>query len=107
MNLKIIPSANRAADMIHALRLQMRRTEVQSGCVQCRISRDAQEQNIILYQEEWSSWEDLERHVRSDRFFWILELIEQSTNTPELSFCDIRETRGMEYVRKLRTVNPN
>ena len=90
--------------MIEALRVWMGRTQVQPGCIQCRISLDTEEQNIILYQEEWNSWHDLEKHISSDRFSWILELMEQSSNQPDLSFCDVHETRGMEYVKKLREV---
>lgn len=102
MTLKITPLQHRTDGLIQALRLQIARTEVQPGCIECRVSQDAQNQNIILYQEEWNSWHELEKHICSNRFRWILELMEQSSNTPELRFCDIHETRGMEYVSKLR-----
>ena len=102
MTLKITPLHNRTDRMIQALRLQMVRTQAQPGCIGCRVTQDAEHHNIILYQEEWNSWNELEKHIRSNRFRWILELMEQSSNTPELRFCDIHETRGMEYVSKLR-----
>ena len=104
MNLRIIPLPPQIEAVIHALLVQMRRVRVQRGCIQCHISQDAQEENVILYQEEWNSWNEIETHIRSIRFNWILELIEQSSNAPELSFSDVREIRGMDYVRKLRTV---
>jgi quinol monooxygenase YgiN len=90
--------------MIEALRLQMGRTQVRPGCIQCRISQDVDEENIVHYQEAWISWEALDKHIRSERFARILELMEQSSHTPDLSFCDVHETRGMEYVRRLRKV---
>ena len=99
-----MPVSYRTAELIDALRLHMGRTQVQPGCVQCRLSQDLAEKNAVFYHEEWKSWEELDRHIRSERFSWILELMEQSSNMPELSFCDVHETRGMEYIRKLRKV---
>jgi quinol monooxygenase YgiN len=103
MNLRIVPQPRRTAELIHALRLQMSRTESQPGCLQCRLSQDQEQPNIVFYQEDWDDWSEIEKHIRSDRFIRILELMELSTVTPVLSFCDIHETRGMEYVQKLRT----
>jgi quinol monooxygenase YgiN len=103
MNLRIVPQPRRTAELIHALRLQMSRTEAQPGCLQCRLSQDQQEPNIVFYQVDWDDWSEVEKHIRSDRFIRILELMELSTVTPELSFFDINETRGMEYVQRLRT----
>ena len=105
MSLKIIPARKRTTEFIDALRLQMGRTQVQPGCIGCRLTQDTKDNNIVLYQEEWSSWPALDKHIRSERFIWILELMEQSSNPPELCFSDVRETRGIEYVRKLRSMN--
>ena len=93
---------DRTTELIRALRIQMGRTRVQPGCIHCQINQDTEEPNTILYQEQWQSWSDIEHHIRSDRFSWILELMELSCNTPDLQFCDIHETRGMEYVKQIR-----
>ncbi len=105
MNLRIVPVPYRTAELIDALRLHMGRTQVQPGCIRCRISQDSEQKNIVLYQEEWNTWEELDKHICSDRFSWILELMEQSSNMPDLNFCDVHETRGIEYIKKLRKVN--
>jgi quinol monooxygenase YgiN len=105
MNLKLMPVPHRTSELIDALRVQMSRTQAQPGCLECHISQDSEEKNIVLYQEEWNSWHELEKHIRSERFAWILELMEQSSKTPYLKFCDVHQTRGMEYVRKLRKMN--
>ena len=103
MNLRIVPPPHRTRELINALRIQMGRTQIERGCLKCDLSQDTGTPNVILYHEAWSTWEDLERHVRSERFSWILELMELSATTPDLSFNDVHETRGMDYVQKLRT----
>jgi quinol monooxygenase YgiN len=105
MNLKIVPQPRRTAELIHALRIQMSRTEAQPGCIECRLGQDQREPNVVFYQEDWDGWSHIEKHIRSHRFSRILELMELSTVTPELSFFDVNETRGMEYVQKLRTAS--
>src|SRR5262245_42061198 len=107
MKLRIVPSLHRTAELVNALRLQMSRTEAQPGCIHCSLSQDPQVPNVIFYEEEWKGWKEIERHIRSARFSWILQLMELSTETPDLSFCDIHETRGIEYVQKLRTAHVN
>jgi quinol monooxygenase YgiN len=107
MKLKIVTSPHQTVQLVHALRLQMSRTETQPGCIQCILSQDPQEQNIIFYEEAWKGWKDIEKNIRSERFSWILQLMELSIEKPDLSFCDIHETRGMEYVKKLRTTHVN
>jgi quinol monooxygenase YgiN len=102
MNLRLVTPTSRTAELIHALRLQMARTQVEPGCIGCRICQDSAEKYVVIYQEEWNSWEELEKHICSERFLWILELMEQSSTSPELNFSDVKETRGMEYVKRLR-----
>jgi quinol monooxygenase YgiN len=102
MQLKITSVLHRTAEVMHALRLQMGRTLVQPGCIQCRLIQDEEEPNVILYQEDWTGWEQIEKNIRSERFAWILELMELSSSTPNLTFCDVHEMRGIEYVRQLR-----
>jgi len=77
-------------------------TQVVPGCIQCRLSQDMRDPNTLLYQEEWSSWRELEKYIRADRFSRILELMELSSTEPELTFNVVKETRGIDYVMKLR-----
>lgn len=105
VNLKIVAPPDRVTAILNALRLQTGPTQVQPGCIRCDLSQDARDPNIIFYREEWSCWTDLEKHIRSDRFSRILDLMEISDRPPDLTFQDVSEIRGMEYVRKLRKCN--
>ena len=102
MNLRLTPPSHRTTEVANALRLQMGPTQVVPGCIQCRLSQDMRDPNTLLYQEEWSSWRDLEKYISADRFSRILELMELSSTEPELTFNVVKETRGLDYVMKLR-----
>jgi quinol monooxygenase YgiN len=101
MSLRITPLPKKKNELIEAFRLQMNRIQVLPGCIRCRLSQDTEE-NAILFEEEWRTWQDLEKHIVSDRFCWILELMEQSYTIPQLSFTDLCKTRGIEYALEIR-----
>ena len=97
VDLRLYPPVSKEKEVVDALRCLMGPTEVQPGCVKCRLSTN----DAIEYEEVWSSWELLEDHIRSDRFTRILALMELSERTPSLVFHGF-ETRGMEYVEEVR-----
>ncbi len=38
------------------------------GCISCNYSVDVEDENIFYFKEEWKTREDLDSHLRSDRF---------------------------------------
>ena len=56
----------------------------------------------MLYVEQWESEEDLQRHIRSDLYRRILEAMELSCRSPEVSFHSVSATAGMELIEALR-----
>ena len=55
----------------------------------------------MLY-EEWEDWPNLENHIQSDAYRSILELMELSSEKPEIKFYNTSNARGMEIIEKLR-----
>ncbi len=97
VDLRMYPPASKKKEVADALRCLMGPTEVQPGCVKCRLSTN----DAVEHEEIWNSWELLEDHIRSDRFTRLLELMELSERQPHLVFHGF-ETRGMEYVEEVR-----
>ncbi|MEW6368396.1 MAG: antibiotic biosynthesis monooxygenase [Acidobacteriota bacterium] len=102
MSLKLHPAPDRVDEVVRALGNLLGPTKVQPGCVECGVYQETGNPGGILYQEQWSSWKHLEAHLKSDRFARILELMEVSTDPPELTFHGIHEIRGIEYVHEVR-----
>ena len=52
--------------------------------------------------EEWENWPSLEKHLQSVTYRAILELMELSSEQPEIKFCSVADTKGMELIERLR-----
>ena len=55
---------------------------------------------VIL--EEWENWPSLEKHIQSDSYRNILELMELSSEQPEIKFYSVADTKGIEVIERLR-----
>ena len=52
--------------------------------------------------QEWEDWDSIETHIKSDAYRSVLELMELSSEQPEIKFNSISESKGMEFIEKLR-----
>jgi hypothetical protein len=66
-------------------------------------SGDIGNEDILVIEEQWPTREDLERHIRSDRFKEILSLLESASRPPEVSFHEISKTTGMGTIKAARS----
>jgi hypothetical protein len=57
--------------------------------------------NFMLI-EEWESRKSLQKHIRSDDFQTILDIIDLAKEPPEIKFNKVSLVRGFEMVKKLR-----
>ena len=56
---------------------------------------------MIIF-EEWENWPSLEKHIQSDSYRKILELMGLSSEQPEIKFYSVADTKGMEVIKRLR-----
>jgi len=77
-------------------------TRLEEGCVSCRLYRDVQEERALMLEQIWASEEDLERHLRSDKFLAVLLAIEMATEFPEVRFDVISHSTGIDTIEKVR-----
>jgi quinol monooxygenase YgiN len=64
--------------------------------------QDTNTPDIMMLFEEWKDWDSLENHIRSDTYRSILELMELSSEQPEIKLSTVSRTKGMEVIEKLR-----
>ena len=68
---------------------------------ECRASwicQDVKNDHALVYLVQWDSQEDLEAHLRSERFRRLLPYIEMSVEPPVVSFGSIEHIRGIEFL---------
>ena len=97
----IIPQKKRKEALI-ILRSMIERTELEPGCINCRLYQDVLEERALMLEETWASEKDLESHLRSDKFFAVLLVVEMATEFPEIRFNVISHSTGIETIEKAR-----
>ena len=94
--------AEKREDVLQILRMMMEPTRVQPGCMSLHSYQDIENETRLCLIEEWKSRSDLERHIRSDGYRKLIELMEMSADNPELLFHSISKTEGLEVVSAIR-----
>lgn len=72
--------------------------DVSEGCCACRIYQDLDDHNALTCLQLWRSREDLEAHLRSERFRRLIPYIEVSTQRPEVNFSALRKLRSERFL---------
>lgn len=93
-------SGRAAAHLLESFRYLVVRTRLEPGCLEC--STWADPEPFIHYIEEWASEADLRRRVQSERFLWLLTLLESASEAPSVHFDFVTSTRGLDYVEEVR-----
>jgi quinol monooxygenase YgiN len=78
-------------------------TQVQPGCLSCRLFQNWQDLDELLVEASWATEEDLIRHLQSDAYKLLLLMMEASRIPPVLRFCTVQDIHGMELVEAART----
>jgi quinol monooxygenase YgiN len=100
--LTIFAHPNRREEMVRSIRMLMRSSRLDSGCLDCRLYSDVADPNALTLIEEWATQSDMERRLRSAAYGQLLQLVELSRQPPETVFHTITETSGIEAIQQNR-----
>ncbi len=104
--LKIAARTKGMPAMVQALATVMGQATLQRGCVDCRLYTETGDPNSLCYLEQWSTLQDLDFQLRSQRFGMLLAIMETAPQAPALEVRTIADQRGLEYVRSIRLASP-
>ena len=95
---RVVAPAEKRKEVLYVLMCLKGPTEVARGCQGCRILQDADNENVLTYLGRWDTLEDVEEHLRSERFRRLLPYIELSVEAPEVEFATIQKVHGIELL---------
>jgi hypothetical protein len=70
------------------------------------MARDADEEGVLRYTEEWSSEDAFRRHVQSEEFWPILIALELCSTEPQVRIGNLAVRGGLDLLLQLRDVPP-
>lgn len=77
-------------------------TENVKGCLSCQVFSDIEEKNVFSLVEEWETREDLDDHIKSDRFSVLLGTKSLLCEPPQIQIHTVSHSEGMEAVHSVR-----
>jgi quinol monooxygenase YgiN len=78
-------------------------TENARGCLSCHGFSDIEEKNVFSLIEKWETREDLEDHIKSERFSVLLGTKSLLCEPPQIEIHTVSLSEGMETVNAART----
>ena len=90
-------------EAVKILKSVAQQCRVHPGCLGCNLYDDVQEAQVLLYEEMWKNEEDLERHLRSERYRDVLLVMEMALQHPEVRFNTVSASTGFETIEKARS----
>jgi quinol monooxygenase YgiN len=95
-------SSKKVGEALRILRSLAEQSRVQPGCLGSQVYRNGQEDNVLMFEQQWSNEADLEHYLRSDDYQKVLLLLEMATKEPEIRFDTILSSTGIETIEKAR-----
>jgi quinol monooxygenase YgiN len=95
---RIVAPENKREEILDVLRSRKGPPEAARGCRACRILQDVEDNHVLTYLVQWDTQEEIEEHLRSERFRRLLPYIEMSLEPPQIGFSTIDEVRGIEFL---------
>jgi len=100
--IRMLIPLGKQSDALEILGSLAEEIQFEPGCISCRIYRGVQEARTIMLDELWLSEEDLQHHLRSERYRKILLVIEMAAELPEIRFDMIAQSSGVEAIEQAR-----
>jgi quinol monooxygenase YgiN len=104
-SLRIVVRAAKREELRRALAAWIGPTQVESGCMDCRILQEAQEPHSFCYEAQWKTPDDLMRHLRSEHYKRLLVLMDLGEEPPVVQFHTVTETKGLDLIQHARNVS--
>jgi quinol monooxygenase YgiN len=76
--------------------------QFEPGCICSRLYRGVEDARAILLEELWTSDEDVQHHLRSEKYHKILLVVEMAAEPPEIRFDSIAHSSGVETIEQAR-----
>ena len=101
--IRMLIPAEKQSEALEILGSIIEQTQFEPGCVSCRIYRGVEDARAIMLEELWMSEEDVQRHLRSDKYYKVLLVVEMAAEPPEIRFDSIKHSGGVETIEQART----
>ena len=104
LTISVNARSNKRNELLSAFRLITGQIRREMDCLDCRLSQDIDNENVISIEETWEHRSSLDEHFRSDIFSTLLGAVKLLGKTHEIRINGSSQTEGLEVVRRARGI---
>ena len=101
--IELVPVPGKRAEILDLLRFSVDQAKSRRGCFGSGVYEACNETRTILYLEQWGSDKEMNRHVQSDPYRSVLNVLDLAASPPAISFHEISGTKSMDLIEALRS----
>jgi len=101
ITMNVLPEKQK--EVKETLRSMIESTGKEKGCLSYDVFCDIEDKNVFSLHEEWETYEDLDHHIRTDRFGVLLGTKSLLCEPPKIQIHTVSHSEGMEVVNTLRS----
>jgi len=94
--------AEKRKEVLQTIKAILGPIRLERGCIRCNCYVDVEDERILFIEEEWKTRDDLENHLRSDRFGVLNGAMRLLRAEPDIRFNTIASTAGPEAIKAAR-----
>ena len=98
--MNVLPEKHK--EMMQTLLSMIEAVGKEKGCLSHEVSCDLEGNNVFTVIEEWETREDLDHHIRSERFSALLGTKSLLAKPSEINIHTVSLSEGLEVVNALR-----
>ena len=91
-------------EVMQTLLSMIESTGKERGCLNHHVFRDIEDENVFSLIDEWETREDLDDHIKSDRFSILLGTKSLLYEPPQIEIHTVSHSEGMETVNATRGI---
>ena len=100
--IRMLIPLQKQSEALEILGSTIEQTQFEPGCISCRLYRGVEDVRAVMLEELWASDEDVQRHLRSEKYRKILLVVEMAEESPEIRFDTIVQSSGVETIEQAR-----
>ena len=100
--IKITVPNEKRKEILQTIKAILGPIRLERGCISCNCYVDVEDERVLLFEEKWTTSEDLESHLRSDHFGVLDGAMRLLRAEPGIRFNTIESSAGPEVITAAR-----
>ena len=92
--IKMTVPAEKRQEILQTVKAILGPIRRERGCISCNCYVDVEDESIFYFKEEWKTRDDLDNHLKSDRFSVLIGAMSLLKTEPEIRFNTLASTGG-------------